>query len=314
MSSRAERYRSYPVVAVGLLAFALFAIWQLTYHWVFMELIPVRSMFASHMLSLAAETVFAALLTLYFLRVVIRQNRELRQLDHLKNVLVDSLVHDLRQPLTAVIGGLSSFTLAGELPKQATELAVIAQDGASQLLHMVNDLLDVTRLEAGAPVIETVEMPAAEFIRDGAHLLEALARERNLTLTIDTPADLPPVKGDRERLRRVVTNLVGNAVKFTESGGKIGVTATADRARGFLMVSVSDTGVGIPAEAQPRVFDKFSRVGETSVSGRTSTGLGLYFCKLTVEAHGGKMWLGSKVGEGTTFGFTVPLAREARQV
>jgi signal transduction histidine kinase len=228
-------------------------------------------------------------------------------------VLVDSLVHDLRQPLTAVIGGLSSLTPAGKLPEQDRELAVIAQDGASRLLHMVNDLLDVTRLEAGAPVVEAIKMSAAEFIRDGAHLLEVLAQEKKLTLTVDIPADLPPVKGDRERLRRVVTNLVGNAVKFTESGGKISVTATADRAGGLLVVSVSDTGMGIPVEAQRRVFEKFARTDGAPWSGRTSTGLGLYFCKLIVEAQGGKVWVESKVGEGTTFRFTVPLAEDDRQ-
>ncbi len=310
MSSRAKQDRSYSVTTVVLAAAGIFTLWQLVDHWVFMVLIPVRGMFAFHMVSLAAETLFAALLIIYFIRILGRQNRQLQELDRQKNMLVDTLVHDLRQPLTAVVGGLSSLTHSRELSDQMRELATIAQDGASELLYMVNDLLDVTRLEAGKSLIEASEMPADEFIRHGAHMLEPAATERKITLIVDLSPDLPKVKGDTERLHRVIMNLVGNAVRFTESGGQVKVTATPDQAQRKLVVSVADTGMGIPVKDQQRIFEKFARAEGASLSGRISTGLGLYFCKMIVEAHGGKIWVESKLGEGTTFWFTVPLAEK----
>jgi signal transduction histidine kinase len=121
------------------------------------------------------------------------------------------------------------------------------------------------------------------------------------------------VKGDAERLRRVVMNLVGNAVKFTGEGGGVSVTARADPEGRFLLVTVADTGVGISPQEQRHIFDKFSRTAGTSREGRSSTGLGLYFCKLMVEAHGGRIRVESRPGEGARFSFTVPLARPRRK-
>jgi len=293
------------------LAVLLLVGWQLFNHYFFMNYLMGRlemSMVYYHYLSFMVELLLVAVVALFASRVLVAKNRELEELQRQKDTLVDALVHDLRQPLTAVVGGLSSLTGSGELSEQTGELASIAQEGASELLHMVNDLLDATRLEAGRPLIEVREMPGDEFVRHGAHLLGALAAEKRVTLTVDLPPDLPRVWGDSERLHRVVMNLVGNAVKFTDPGGQVTVSARPEEERGALVVSVSDTGIGIPPGEQQHIFEKFSRAAGTPLSGRTSTGLGLYFCKLTVEAHGGKIWVESRVGEGATFRFTVPLA------
>ena len=142
-------------------------------------------------------------------------------------------------------------------------------------------------------------------------LLAPLARDREVVLQVRVPPELPEVMGDAERLRRVVTNLVGNALKFTGSGGSVTVEAHADRKAGRLLVSVSDTGPGIPVHARARIFEKFA-CSENDSLGRTSTGLGLYFCRLIVEAHGGRIWAAGEPGEGATFVFSLPLPAAAR--
>ncbi len=314
MADEARTTLSHPTAAVILTAVGIFAAWQVVDHFLFMVLIPMyrTSMLGFHLTSLLGETIWATLLIAYFVRVLSRQNRKLLELDRQKGILLDALVHDLRQPLTAVIGGLSSLTASKELPLEMRQLADIAEEGALELLQMVNDLLDVTRLEAGQPLIDAQDIVPDDFIKRGVHVVEPVAAEKGLALTVDLPPNLPHVRGDAERLRRVVMNLAGNAVKFTERGGSISVSARADTERSILVVTVADTGCGIPAHAQRRIFEKFNRGVGASSEGRGSTGLGLYFCKLIVEAHGGKIWVESKPGEGSRFSFALPLTKHAR--
>jgi signal transduction histidine kinase len=249
-----------------------------------------------------------ALVALFASRVLMAQNRQLEELQRQKDTLVNTLVHDLRQPLTAVIGGLHGVAEMGNLPEDGTrELVGIAQEGASTLLQMVNDLLDVARVEADAPLIQTARIPPHAFIAPPAELLQPLARRRGVALQVALPPELPEVIGDAERLRRVMSNLLGNALKFTQEGGSVVVAARLDEPAHALAVSVSDTGLGIPAAEQTRIFDKFA-CGARNDGGRTSTGLGLYFCKLIIEAHGGNISVQSEPGQGATFTFSLPLA------
>ncbi|MCJ7822740.1 MAG: HAMP domain-containing histidine kinase, partial [Armatimonadetes bacterium] len=193
------------------------------------------------------------------------------------------------------------------------EVVAIASSGGADLVEMINDLLDVAKLEAGQPLIQVGPCAAAEFIADGANALRPLAQRNEVELAIDLPPDLPGVQGDCERLRRVVMNLVGNALKFTPSGGRVEVSGRTDKTSNRMLVSVSDNGDGIPKELQDRIFDKFA-VAEArrSSGGRSSTGLGLTFCKLIVEAHGGEIWVESEPGHGSTFTFSLPLGGELR--
>ncbi len=302
------------IAGIGL-AVVLFACWQVINHYFLMNYLMGRlrmTMLYYHYLSFVVEMLMVAVIAWFAYHALMVKNRQLEDLQRQKDALLDTLIHDLRQPLTAVIGGLSSLTGSRELPDQMRQLAGIAEEGASELLHMVNDLLDVTRLEAGQPLIDAREIDPGEFIRRGTHVLEPLAVERNLELIVDLPGDLPRVKGDIERLRRVVVNLVGNAIKFTDAGGHVTVSAAANTEQDTLIVSVSDTGRGIAPEEQRRIFEKFAQAGSAS-AGRTSTGLGLYFCKLIVEAHGGKIRVESRPGEGARFSFTLPLAGPARR-
>lgn len=294
------------VTAAVVVAFCVFAVWQLVYHWLFMRLIPLP-MVASHLVALLVETVGAVLLTAYFLRVLRRQNAELRALDAQKSMLVDMLVHDLRQPLTAVMGSLAAAAEPGVPPELGRRFVGVAQQGSAQLLQMVNDLLDVTRLEAGHGLTNAEPIHPSEFIQHAVSVLEACSEEYGISLVTETDAELPAIAGDGERLSRVITNLVGNALRCTERGGSITVKAELGPDPRFVLISVSDTGRGIPREAQRRIFDKFGGVEKSALAGRNSTGLGLYFCRMVVEAHGGTIGVESEPDKGATFSFALPV-------
>jgi len=194
-----------------------------------------------------------------------------------------------------------------ELPDETKEMIAISREGGQKLLGMVNDLLDVSRLESGQPLTQLASLSPAEFIRPGVRAIEQIAQEQEIGLTIGLPEELPRVEGDGERLRRVVMNLVGNALKFTPAGGQVSVAAREDSEAGRLVVSVVDTGPGIPKEQQSRVFDKYAVLDPAASGARTSSGLGLTFAKMVVEAHGGEIWVESEPGKGSSFSFWLPL-------
>ena len=301
-----KRPWSDPIVLIIGLAFVVFAVWQVMDHFLLMEAIRL-SMFPYHLIALFGETTGAAIVGAVVARALVRKNRELEDLSRLKDMLTSSLVHDLRQPLSALLGGLSLAEHDSSLPDRTREVISLAHLGGDQLLQMVNDLLDISRLEAGQPLVRGQPLAAADFVRAGLRPVAQLATEKGVELALDLPENLPQVQGDEERLSRVVTNLVGNALRFTPSGGRVEVSARTEAASGRLLVSVSDTGSGIPKEAQGRVFEKFAVLEQAGPTGRTSTGLGLTFCKMIVEAHGGRIWVESEPGRGSTFAFALPV-------
>ncbi len=297
-----------PVAAVTAFCFYVFAAWQAVNHLFLMRL----PMVSYHMVSLTVETLAAGTVAFFVIRVLLDKHRQLEDLNRQKDVLTGALVHDLRQPLTAVIGGLDRVEEDPNLPEETRKLVGIASRGGTELLEMVNDLLDVTKLEAGHPLIEPRAVSPAEFIEPGVAPLREFARSKKIALTLEARPDLPSIHADPERLRRVILNLVGNALKFTPSGGAVRVSAHLDAARDHLLVSVSDTGEGIPKDLQQRIFDKFaSAEGGRSSGGRRSTGLGLTFCKMIVEAHNGEIWVDSEPPHGSTFTFSLPIGSAA---
>ena len=299
-----------PFMAVVGLAFLVFIAWQFLNHYFLMEYLMAQlgmSMLYYHYVSLLVEILLASVIALFASRAIAAKSREIEELSRQKDGLTDALVHDLRRPLTAVMGGLSSIAVDPGLPSSTRELVDIANAGAGELLGMVNDLLDITRLEAGKPLFHPQPVEVAEVVRRGVEPVAELARERSQTLSVELPANLPRVQGDPERLRRVVTNLVGNAIKYTPAEGSICVRAdTADDHKSVL-VSVSDTGAGIPKEFQTAIFDKFAVLQTNASNDRSSTGLGLTFCRMVVEAHGGRIWVESEPGRGSAFKFSLPV-------
>jgi len=292
------------------LAVLLFAGWQVFNHYFFMEYLMARlhmTMLFYHYLSFMGEMLFAAVIVLFASHALIVKNRQLETLSRQKDLLTHALVHDLRQPLTAVIGGLSSTAAAPDLPAGTREMVEIAHQGAHQLLGMVNDLLDIGRLEAGKPLSGLEATGLAEIVRDGVGLVAEISRAYRQELTLDLPEHPPLVNGDAKRLARVVTNIVGNAIKFTPAGGQIRVSVHTDDAGARALVSVSDTGPGIPKEFQRTIFDRFASLEMDPSRGRVCTGLGLTFCKMMVEAHGGRIWVESEPGQGSTFTFSLPI-------
>lgn len=234
-----------------------------------------------------------------------KANHDLQALGEMRDDLTHLIVHDLRTPLTSVLSGIKTLEVAGELSETQRELLTMAIRGGETLLGMINDLLDVSKMEGGSlPLTRTPTAPAA-LVEHACEQVRALAEERDLDLLVDVSPELPSVDVDQDLMIRTLVNLVGNACKYTPGGGSITVRASVDGSR-HVMFEVTDTGVGIPEEAQERIFEKFGQVEDRRAGQRASTGLGLTLCKLAVEAHGGRIWVRSAPGEGSTFGFTVP--------
>ena len=233
--------------------------------------------------------------------------RRLRELERLRDDLTYMIVHDLRTPLTSLLSGLQTVPLVGDLNPTQSEMLGIATDGGETLLGMINDLLDVEKMEQESVPLLLAPLSAHALITQACAQVALLANAEGLTLTPEAAPDLPELQGDEDKLRRTLVNLIGNAIKFTPRGGTITVGASCGSANDLLFF-VRDTGEGIPADALERIFEKFGQVESRQAGRKMSTGLGLTFCKLAVEAHGGRIWAESTPGVGSVFFFTLPLA------
>jgi len=222
------------------------------------------------------------------------------------------IVHDLRTPLNAMLMGLHALVSMGDLNEGQQEMIDITQRSGESLVGIINDLLDISQMESGALRIERQEIMVADLVGDAVKQVATLASARGLTVATTLEQDLPLLVADEAKLLRILINLLSNAIKFTPHGGTVTVAARPSEDRSSLLFSVSDTGEGIPAEAFGRIFEKFGQV-ESRRGGRSmSTGLGLTFCKLAVEAHGGHIGVESTPGQGSTFRLTLPLPRALR--
>lgn len=240
----------------------------------------------------------------------LKQNFEhLKRLERLRDDLTRMIIHDLRTPLSSVISGMQTLEMLGELSPDQREVMAIALSGGETLLSMINGLLDIDQMESGAMALRYTELRADELVASAVTQIEGLAEAKSLTLFREVAEDLPLFSGDEEILRRTLVNLLGNAIKFTPAQGEITVAVHLENESKSVLFSVKDSGEGIPPESFEQIFEKFGQV-ESRLAGRTmSTGLGLTFCKLAVEAHGGKIRVESTTGEGSTFTFSIPLVQ-----
>lgn len=234
--------------------------------------------------------------------------RELQALEVLRDDLTHMIVHDLRTPLTSVISGLQALPLLGEMSEAQRECFEIAVGGGHTLLGMINDLLDISKMEGGALALASDEITVTDLMGRAVRQVLSLAGRDGKEVRPDCPASLPLLVADGGKLERVLVNLIGNALRFSPAEGCVTVSVRADAEGRHLVFSVTDCGIGIPEEAFSRIFEKFGQVEERGRNGGPSTGLGLTFCKLVVDAHGGRIWVESEVGAGSTFRFTLPLS------
>jgi len=241
----------------------------------------------------------------------------LQEADRVKSNFLATVSHELRTPLTSVIGYSEMLLegIAGELNDEQREYVRTVMEKGDQLLQLITGILDISRMEAGEMKIDKQPFDLDEVVSVALSTIAPHARRKKLVMACTVPEALPLVYGDRDKIRQVLLNLLGNAVKFTPEGGKVEVTAgvaplvpTAAESARAVRVSVRDSGIGVPPEHQKRVFDPFFQVDNSSTREYGGTGLGLSIVKRLVEAHGGVVWVDSETGKGSTFSFTLPLA------
>jgi two-component system, OmpR family, phosphate regulon sensor histidine kinase PhoR len=232
-----------------------------------------------------------------------------RELDQMKSDFISTVSHELRTPLFS-IRGFAKLMLDGKVKDETTRnefLEIITQQ-SEQLMNIVNDLLDLSRLDVGRSIDLRIEaVDGAKVVEDALARLAALAAEKHITLDKDLQPSLPLVRADMRRLYQVLINLIGNAIKFTPEGGHVSVRVQVLESPRAMQVTVSDTGIGIPADAIPRLFERFYQVDHSETRKSGGTGLGLYITKQIIEALDGTICIESVLGRGSQFSFRLPL-------
>lgn len=239
-----------------------------------------------------------------------RQRRELqeaydklRELETLRDNLTHMIVHDMRSPLMGIDYSFEFITMEEDrLSPRQQKYATMGRNSCRELIEMVSSLLDVSRMEAGQMPLNRIPCDVRDIAKTAAQSVALLAHEK--TLTVRVTGDSASSAVDRDVMHRVFVNLLGNAIKFSPEGGVIAVGI--ESAREAVRVTVTDQGRGIPSEYHQRIFDQFGQVESRKERQKHSSGLGLTFCKLAVEAHGGRIGVESQVGKGSTFWFELP--------
>jgi len=233
---------------------------------------------------------------------------EVKKISKRKSDFISSVSHEIRTPLTS-IKGYAAILLGsklGALPEEVRVRLEKINRHSDELVHMVNDLLDISRIESGKVIIKKEPLSLKAMSEKMADLFSEQFRTKNITFKSEVPENCEGILADRSQIERVFINLVGNALKFTPQNGNI--TISAERLNNVIQVNVKDSGFGIPEDAQEAIFEEFYRVDNTINQEVKGTGLGLTLVKHIVEAHQGKIWVKSKLGEGSTFSFTLNAA------
>jgi two-component system, NtrC family, sensor kinase len=241
-------------------------------------------------------------------REIADKSRQLEVASQHKSEFLANMSHELRTPLNAIIGFSEVLTdrMFGELNEKQEEYLKDIYASGTHLLSLINDILDLSKIEAGRMELELTEFDLPTALDNALMLVRERAQRRSLTLHKDVDAGVGQIQGDERKIRQVVLNLLSNAIKFTPEGGRIELAAVPKD--GCVEISVSDTGVGIALEDHEKVFEEFRQVG-TADKKAEGTGLGLTLCRKFTELHGGKIWVKSQLGAGSTFTFTIPVHR-----
>jgi signal transduction histidine kinase len=238
-------------------------------------------------------------------REIQEKGRQLELASKYKSQFLASMSHELRTPMNAVLGytRMLLMNVYGELPEKVKDVHHRIDKSGRHLLGLINDVLDFSKIEAGQLTLSTSPYSIRDVVQAVIGSTQPLATEKHLSLKVTVPPDLPPALGDERRITQVLLNLVGNAIKFTDSGE---VRIEAQSADGSVLVSVSDTGPGIAETDQKNIFEEFHQA-QSATTKKGGTGLGLAIAKRIVELHGGKIWVESEVGKGSKFTFTLPI-------
>jgi signal transduction histidine kinase len=244
--------------------------------------------------------------------------KEVENVSKKKSEFISAVSHELRTPLTSIKGYASILMTGkvGEIPEAVKERLAKINSHSDNLVKLINDLLDIARIESGRVEMKTVLQPVKHMLDNIADLLTPQLNNKNLQLRLNIPADTPEIEFDATQVERVFINLVGNAIKFTPPGGNITINAITQWDRQRILFEVADTGIGIKKEDLNKLFSEFFRVDNEINMNVKGTGLGLALAKNIVEAHGGKMWVTSEPGVGTTFHFALPfkyLSRDSKK-
>jgi signal transduction histidine kinase len=217
--------------------------------------------------------------------------------------------HELRTPLNAILGytELILDNVYGDTPNKIRGALQRVERNGRHLLGLINDVLDLSKIEAGQLTLSLADYSIKEVVLSVYSAVESLAAEKQIALKVEMPAHLPPGRGDERRLTQVLLNLVGNAIKFTDTGE---VAIKTSSANGSFIVSVCDTGLGISPAGQVKLFEEFQQIDNSITKKKGGTGLGLAISRRIIELHGGRIWVESSPGKGSTFSFTLPVTVE----
>ncbi len=231
---------------------------------------------------------------------------QLERTEAMRRQLIGDVTHELRTPLTTIKGYMEGL-MDGVLPPNEETYTQIYRE-ADRLQRLVNDLQELSKVEAGAYEIHPKATSVQTLMAAAVDRLERQYQEKNVSLTTRLAPDLPPVQVDEDRIGQVLLNLLGNALQYTQPGGS--VTVTAEKQPGEVQVAIADTGIGIPPEHLPNVFTRFYRVDKSRSRSAGGSGIGLTIARYLVEAHGGRIWVESRgAGQGSRFIFTIPITR-----
>jgi len=237
------------------------------------------------------------------------KSRQLEIASRHKSQFLANMSHELRTPLNAILGytELLLDNIYGEIPERARETMARIDRGGRHLLALINDVLDLSKIEAGQLTLTLTDYSLREVVHTVVTAMEPLAAEKGLALRVALGPDLPLARGDERRISQILLNLVGNAIKFTDAGE---VRIEGKSSEGTFLVSVADTGPGIAAEDQARIFEEFQQADTSNTRSKGGTGLGLSIARRILALHGGHIWVDSTPGKGSTFSFSLPVRVE----
>jgi len=234
-------------------------------------------------------------------------NQRLAELDKMKSDFVSNVSHELRTPLTAIKGSTDNMIdgLTGELNEKQVRYLTRIKSNTDRLARLINELLDLARMEAGRIDLKPTDLSLVPLTKEAAESLRPMATEKLVDLEIASADASVTAWADRDKVTQVLMNIIGNAIKFTPPHGRVTVAVERNGA-GWVQLSVTDTGPGIPAEETDKIFAKFYQAAQAGKQKTKGTGLGLAISKALVEMHGGRLWVESEVGKGSVFSFTLP--------